>query len=75
MSVRAESPASVVARLLAEERFKLKQQEWRVRCYAEVLVLYAHRLAIAQDKHPGKVIREAREEVQARLKERDWLML
>ena len=41
-----------VIRLLSEERLARKKPEWRARCYAEVLALYAHRLAIAQDKNP-----------------------
>ena len=68
-----ESQNEVVARLWAEERRKLKQQEWRTRCYADVLCLYAHRLAIAQDRSPTKAIIEAREEVRMRIKEKDWL--
>lgn len=62
-----------VISILAEERLARKKQEWRARCYAEVLALYAHRLAIAQGHNPATVMAKAREEVQERLKERGWM--
>jgi hypothetical protein len=71
----ALTPADAVRLLLNDERRKRKHAEWRVRCYADVLMLYAHRLAIAQDKKPDKVMTEARDEVLDRIKEKDWLGL
>jgi|GEM_PF-3675678 len=62
-----------VIRILSEEREARKRQEWRARCYAEVLALYAHRLAVAQGKNPATVMIEARSEVQTRLKEKGWM--
>lgn len=69
------TPAQVVRSLFAEEKRKRKLAEWRVRCYADVLALYAHRLAIATEQNPVKVMTTAREEVQERLREKDWLGL
>lgn len=69
------TPAQVVRQLFSEEKHKRKQAEWRVRCYADVLMLYAHRLAVATEQNPVKVMTQAREEVQERLRERDWLGL
>ena len=59
--------------LLSEERLERKKAEWRARCYADVLALYAHRMAVAQGKNPATVMNEARAEVQVRLKEKGWL--
>ena len=73
--LEVETPAIAVRRVLNEERLKRKQQEWRTRCYADILALYAHRLAIAQERDPVKVMGEARKEVQARLHEKEWLGL
>lgn len=73
MASAVEPVRDAVIRILSEERLARRKQEWRARCYAEVLALYAHRLAIAQAKNPTTVMMEARAEVQVRLQEKGWM--
>ena len=74
MSEDALSQGEVVARLWADERRQRQVQEWRCRCYADVLCLYAHKLAVATNVNPGTMILEARREVQARIREKESLV-